>query len=183
MGVPAQAINKIAEGSPHVVDWIERGEVDLVINTPVGIGARTDGYEIRRAAVARGIPCMTTLAAGISAAQRDRQRPPHGAPEVLWLQELHDMTRAPHSQRAITRAPGGERSASPTEPGWREHGPVRAPRADRHRHGGAGRLPRPARGRPGRARGWVRRWARGGGSHPRPVLDARRRRALGRRRG
>ena len=43
MGVPAQALNKIAEGSPHVVDWIERGDVDLVVNTPTGVGARTDG--------------------------------------------------------------------------------------------------------------------------------------------
>ena len=40
MGIPAEAINKIGEGSPHVVDWIERGDVDLVINTPVGTGAR-----------------------------------------------------------------------------------------------------------------------------------------------
>ena len=40
MGVPAEEINKIGEGSPHVVDWIERGAVDLVINTPVGTGAR-----------------------------------------------------------------------------------------------------------------------------------------------
>ena len=40
MGIPAETINKIGEGSPHVVDWIERGEVDLVINTPVGTGAR-----------------------------------------------------------------------------------------------------------------------------------------------
>src|SRR5205807_3361741 len=47
MGIPAETINKIGEGSPHVVDWIERGEVDLVINTPVGTGARTD--EIGRA--------------------------------------------------------------------------------------------------------------------------------------
>ncbi|HJS95118.1 MAG TPA: carbamoyl-phosphate synthase large subunit, partial [Solirubrobacteraceae bacterium] len=60
MGIPAETINKIGEGSPHVVDWIERGEVDLVINTPVGTGARTDGYEIRSAAIARGIPCITT---------------------------------------------------------------------------------------------------------------------------
>ena len=51
MGVPAQRLNKIGEGSPHVLDWIERGDVDLVVNTPTGFGARTDGYEIRRAAV------------------------------------------------------------------------------------------------------------------------------------
>jgi carbamoyl-phosphate synthase large subunit len=47
MGIPAETINKIGEGSPHVVDWIERGEVDLVINTPVGTGARADRWEIR----------------------------------------------------------------------------------------------------------------------------------------
>ena len=50
MGVPVQRLNKIGEGSPHVVDWIERGDVDLVVNTPTGSGARTDGWEIRRAA-------------------------------------------------------------------------------------------------------------------------------------
>src|SRR5207244_3972106 len=65
MGVPVQALNKIGEGSPHVLDWIERGDVDLVVNTPTGVGARTDGYEIRRAAVRHGIPCLTTLSAGI----------------------------------------------------------------------------------------------------------------------
>ncbi len=69
MGIPAEAINKIGEGSPHVVDWIEQNEVDLVINTPVGTGARTDGYEIRSAAVARGIPCITTMAGGMAAAR------------------------------------------------------------------------------------------------------------------
>ena len=75
MGVPAQAINKIAEGSPHVLDWIERGDVDLVVNTPTGVGARSDGYEIRRAAVSHGIPCLTTLAAGLSAARAIARRP------------------------------------------------------------------------------------------------------------
>jgi len=89
MGVPVEAINKIAEGSPHVLDWIERGDVDLVVNTPTGVGARTDGYEIRRAAVAHGIPCLTTLAAGISAARAIASAHRSGAPEVLCLQELH----------------------------------------------------------------------------------------------
>jgi carbamoyl-phosphate synthase large subunit len=88
MGIPAKAINKIGEGSPHVVDWIERGEVDLVINTPVGTGARTDGYEIRSAAVARGIPCITTMAGGMAAA-RAIASARRGEPEVLSLQEIH----------------------------------------------------------------------------------------------
>ena len=69
MGIPVQPLNKIAEGSPHVVDWIERGDVDLVINTPTGTAARTDGYEIRGAATARGIPCITTLSGGMAAAR------------------------------------------------------------------------------------------------------------------
>jgi carbamoyl-phosphate synthase large subunit len=88
MGIPAEAINKIGEGSPHVVDWIERREVDLVINTPVGTGARTDGYEIRSAAIARGIPCITTMAGGVAAA-RAIAAAQRGAPEVLSLQEIH----------------------------------------------------------------------------------------------
>jgi carbamoyl-phosphate synthase large subunit len=87
MGIRAEAINKIGEGSPHVVDWIERGEVDLVINTPVGTGARVDGYEIRAAAVARGIPCITTMA-GAMAAARAIASNRRGAPEVLSLQEM-----------------------------------------------------------------------------------------------
>jgi carbamoyl-phosphate synthase large subunit len=88
MGIPADVINKIGEGSPHVVDWIERGEVDIVINTPVGTGARTDGYEIRTAAVARGIPCVTTMAGGMAAA-RAIAAARRGAPAVISLQEIH----------------------------------------------------------------------------------------------
>jgi carbamoyl-phosphate synthase large subunit len=88
MGIPAEEINKIGEGSPHVVDWIEDGEVDLVVNTPVGTGARTDGYEIRTAAISRGIPCITTMA-GAMAAARAIAAARRGAPEVVSLQEIH----------------------------------------------------------------------------------------------
>ena len=52
MGVPVERIRKLSEGSPNVVERIEAGEVDLVINTPTGSGARADGWEIRRAAIA-----------------------------------------------------------------------------------------------------------------------------------
>jgi carbamoyl-phosphate synthase large subunit len=92
MGIPAGTINKIGEGSPHVVDWIERGEVDLVINTPVGTGARVDGYEIRAAAIARGIPCITTMTGGMAAA-RAIVAGRRGEPEVLSLQEIHADAR------------------------------------------------------------------------------------------
>jgi carbamoyl-phosphate synthase large subunit len=106
MGVPVQRLNKIGEGSPHVVDWIERGDVDIVVNTPTGSGARTDGWEIRRAAVAHGVPCLTTLAAGVSAARAIASAHAGGAPPVLCLQELHradplaDRTADPPADRA-----------------------------------------------------------------------------------
>jgi carbamoyl-phosphate synthase large subunit len=88
MGIPVHAINKLGEGSPHVVDWIEDGRVDLVINTPVGTGARTDGWEIRAAAVARRIPCITTMSGGMAAA-RAIAAARRGEADVISLQEIH----------------------------------------------------------------------------------------------
>ncbi len=88
MGIPATPINKLSEGSPHIVEAIARGDVDLVINTPVGTGARSDGYEIRAAAVARRIPCITTMSGGI-AAIRAIAAAAHGEPDVVSLQELY----------------------------------------------------------------------------------------------
>jgi len=93
MGIPALELEKIGQGSPNVVDWIESGEVDLVVNTPTGSGARTDGWEIRRAAVARGIPCLTTLSGALAAA-RAIARAGRGEPEVLSLQEIHRAASA-----------------------------------------------------------------------------------------
>ena len=88
MGVPVERILKLSEGSPNVVERIEAGEVDLVVNTPTGSGARADGYEIRRAAVGRGVPCITTMT-GASAAQRAIQALRRDEPEVRSLQEIH----------------------------------------------------------------------------------------------
>jgi carbamoyl-phosphate synthase large subunit len=93
MGVPVERVNKIGEGSPHVVDSIHAGGVDLLINTPVGRGARTDGWEIRRAAIEHGIPCITTMT-GATAAARAIGARRAGRPEVYSLQELHGITNA-----------------------------------------------------------------------------------------
>jgi carbamoyl-phosphate synthase large subunit len=88
MGIPATELKKVGEGSPNVVDWIENGDVDLVVNTPTGSGARSDGWQIRRAAIARGIPCLTTLSGGLAAARAIAAGREGGA-EVLSLQEIH----------------------------------------------------------------------------------------------
>jgi carbamoyl-phosphate synthase large subunit len=89
MGVPVTRINKLQEGSPHVLDLIRKRECDLVINTPTGSGARTDGYEIRTAAVRQGIPCVTTMT-GATAAARAIAAGKQGDAEVRSLQEIHD---------------------------------------------------------------------------------------------
>jgi len=95
LGVQAQAVNKVGEGSPHIVEMILGGEVDLVVNTPYGRAARSDGFEIRRAALRRGVPCITTLAgasAAVSAIEASR-RPRIG---VHCLQDLHaELTERP----------------------------------------------------------------------------------------
>ena len=75
MGIPAKAINKIAEGSPHVVDWIERGDVESGDQHAVGTGARTDGYEIRSAAVRGGSPASRRCRAGWPPPGRSRPPP------------------------------------------------------------------------------------------------------------
>ncbi len=93
MGVPVTRINKVGEGSPHVVDLIRERRCDLVINTPTGSGARADGQAIRTAAVRHGIPCVTTMT-GASAAVRAIAAQMQGEPEVLSLQEIHAPARA-----------------------------------------------------------------------------------------
>ncbi|MEO8091351.1 MAG: carbamoyl-phosphate synthase large subunit [bacterium] len=96
MGIPVRTINKIGDGSPHVVDFIHESEVDLVINTPTGSGARADGYEIRSAAVRKGIPCITTMT-GASAATRAIAARRKGGVEPVSLQELHAVARSEHA--------------------------------------------------------------------------------------
>jgi carbamoyl-phosphate synthase large subunit len=88
MGVPVRRINKLNEGSPHVLDLIRKHECDLVINTPSGSGARADGYEIRTAAVKHGIPSITTMTAA-TAAVRAIAAGGGIDDEVRSLQELH----------------------------------------------------------------------------------------------
>ncbi len=90
MGIPVRAINKIAEGSPHVVDFIRDENVDLVINTPTGSGARSDGYEIRNAAVRGGVPCITTMTGASAVARAIHAVRTRGA-EPQSLQELHGV--------------------------------------------------------------------------------------------
>ncbi|MET0629062.1 MAG: ATP-grasp domain-containing protein, partial [Acidimicrobiia bacterium] len=77
-----------APGSVDAVELLLSGKVDLVVNTPRGRGPRADGAHIRRTATARGIPCLTTVAAAIAASAGVAEWA-NRAPEARSLQEYH----------------------------------------------------------------------------------------------
>ena len=67
VGLKTSIINKVSEGSPHIGDAIARGEIQLIVNTPLGRTAYSDGEQIRRAAIRYKIPLVTTLSATAAA--------------------------------------------------------------------------------------------------------------------
>ena len=90
-GVHAKVVRKNSEGKsasgePTIVDILNAGEIDLVINTPVGRGTRADGWAIRTAAVQRSIPIITTTP-GFSAAVEGIKVLREGELDVKSLQE------------------------------------------------------------------------------------------------
>ncbi|KUI40506.1 carbamoyl phosphate synthase large subunit [Mycobacterium sp. GA-1199] len=96
-GIPCEEVRKHFQEpsadrpASSAVDLIKAGEVDMVINTPYGnSGPRVDGYEIRSAAVANSIPCVTTVQ-GASAAVQGIEAGIRGDIGVMSLQELHSV--------------------------------------------------------------------------------------------
>ena len=93
-GVTATVVGKHSHGKgDDIVPRVLAGEVDLIINTPFGVGARKDGYEIRTAAVARGVPCITTIQ-GAAACVQGIEALVRGDIGVRSLQEHHALLRA-----------------------------------------------------------------------------------------
>jgi carbamoyl-phosphate synthase large subunit len=66
-GIKCERVNKVHEGRPNVVDLIKSGEIDLIINTPLGKVTRHDDGMIRSDAYQVGIPCLTTMSAAMAA--------------------------------------------------------------------------------------------------------------------
>ena len=100
-GVKASVIRKHYEGigpqgEPTTIDAIMNGDIDLIVNTPFGVGSRLDGYEIRTAAVAKGVACITTVQ-GLAAAVQGIEALLAGEVGVRSLQEyakdLHALRR------------------------------------------------------------------------------------------
>ena len=87
-GVRAEVIHKINEGRPNIVDAIKNGEIQLVVNTPIGKASNIDDSYIRKNAIRYGVPYITTIAAAKAAAQgiAEALKTDGG---VLSLQEYH----------------------------------------------------------------------------------------------
>ncbi len=88
-GIPAEKIKKLSEGRPNTLDIITNGNVDLIINSPVGKDSVNDDSYLRKAAIKARVPYMTTIAAAKATAEGIKYVNTHEANEVKSLQELH----------------------------------------------------------------------------------------------
>jgi carbamoyl-phosphate synthase large subunit len=87
-GLTVEIINKVQEGSPHIVDAIRAGEIAVVMNTTDGMQSVADSFSIRRSALECRVPYFTTIA-GASAAAEGIARLCKGLLNVQPLQEYH----------------------------------------------------------------------------------------------
>ena len=88
-GIPAERVKKLSEGRPNISDMIANGEIQLIINSPVGKDSVNDDSYLRKAAIKAKVPYMTTVAAAKATADGIRYVKSHEASEVKSLQELH----------------------------------------------------------------------------------------------
>ncbi|QDT06847.1 Carbamoyl-phosphate synthase large chain [Rubripirellula lacrimiformis] len=87
-GVAVTQVKKLAEGHPNLIDYLKNDDVQLILNTPSGKGARTDEGRIRAAAVQAGVPCITTIAAA-EVAVKAMKAMNEGSMEVESLQKRY----------------------------------------------------------------------------------------------
>lgn len=88
-GIPAKKVKKLYEGRPNVLDMITNGDIDLIINSPVGKDSVNDDSYLRKAAIKARIPYMTTIAAAKATASGIHYVKTHKEGEIKSLQELH----------------------------------------------------------------------------------------------
>ena len=88
-GIPATKVKKLMEGRPNISDMITNGEIQLIINTPLGKDGIVDDSYLRKAAIKAKVPYMTTIAAAKATADGIHYIKTKGQTEVKSLQELH----------------------------------------------------------------------------------------------
>lgn len=90
-GIEASLVKKLYEGRPNILDLITNGEIDLIVNSPIGKDSVHDDSYLRKAAIKAKIPYMTTIAAAKATAKGILYVREHGNGEIKSLQEIHAM--------------------------------------------------------------------------------------------
>ena len=90
-GIEASLVKKLYEGRPNILDMITNGEIDLIVNSPIGKDSVHDDSYLRKAAIKAKIPYMTTIAAAKATAKGILYVQEHGNGEIKSLQEIHAM--------------------------------------------------------------------------------------------
>ena len=93
-GIQAEKVKKLYEGRPNILDMITNGDIDLIINSPIGKGSVHDDSYLRKAAIKAKIPYMTTIAAAKATADGIHYVKTHESSEVKSLQTLHSEITA-----------------------------------------------------------------------------------------
>ena len=91
VGMDVESVFKVNEGRPNIVDHIKRGDISLVINTPLGRASHYDEQAIRRAALQYGVPCVTTMTGAQALVEAIAACEAQSTPDVHSLQDLHAM--------------------------------------------------------------------------------------------
>jgi len=94
VGLKVENVFKVNEGRPNIVDHIKRGEIALVINTPLGRASHFDEQAIRRAALQYNVPCVTTMTGAQAIVEAITAQGTDGIVKVRSLQELHAVSSA-----------------------------------------------------------------------------------------
>ena len=90
-GLPVKTVAKISGGSPNALDLIRNGEIQMILNTPLGPQTHSDGAQIRSAAIAANVPLLTTLSAAAAAV---------AAIKAMQQKELHYCSLQEHYRKA-----------------------------------------------------------------------------------
>ena len=92
-GIPATKVKKLYEGRPNVADMITNGEIELIVNSPVGKDSVNDDSYLRKAAIKAKVPYITTIAAARATVEGIHYVKSHRGSELKSLQELHSEIR------------------------------------------------------------------------------------------
>jgi carbamoyl-phosphate synthase large subunit len=92
VGLKVEPVFKVNEGRPNIVDNIKRGEIALIINTPLGRTSHFDEQAIRRAALQYNVPCVTTMTGAQAIVEAIAAQSSETRMEVRSLQELHALS-------------------------------------------------------------------------------------------